>query len=179
MPLEAIASAISRTVRSSIFVWNLFQLFQPMGGVCARPFAGTSRRGGSSTFGSVAASKAGARYDGEGVPRRAITMPMDIGGGPAGGAAPAPGAPGGGPPGAPAAPAAAPGGGGIAGMPGTRWSSSPTISPFVTTFWGVPKRSIRAANSTWLPSTRPSTIGASPNGICTVPLMRPSTTFSS
>src|SRR5215813_3904360 len=36
MPLDTIASAISRTVSSSILSPNLFQLFQPMGGVRAR-----------------------------------------------------------------------------------------------------------------------------------------------
>src|SRR5690349_12247376 len=39
MPLDTMASAISRTVLSSIFSANLFQLFQPMGGVRARSAA--------------------------------------------------------------------------------------------------------------------------------------------
>src|SRR5579859_1730572 len=37
MPQATIASAVSRTRRSSMFVWKRFQLFQPMGGVGARP----------------------------------------------------------------------------------------------------------------------------------------------
>src|SRR5689334_1890875 len=39
MPLDTMASAISRTVLSSILSANLFQLFQPMGGVRARSAA--------------------------------------------------------------------------------------------------------------------------------------------
>jgi hypothetical protein len=38
MPLETMASAISRTDLSSTLPANLFQLFQPMGGVLAKPF---------------------------------------------------------------------------------------------------------------------------------------------
>src|SRR4051812_29866153 len=37
MPDVTIASAAARTVFSSTLQANLFQLFQPMGGVCARP----------------------------------------------------------------------------------------------------------------------------------------------
>src|SRR5580658_7126420 len=48
MPLVAMASAIARTICSSTLPWNLFQLFQPIGGVSARwfmswPNAGTQR----------------------------------------------------------------------------------------------------------------------------------------
>src|ERR1051326_1224181 len=39
MPVDTMASAISRTVLSSIFSANLFQLFQPIGGVRARSAA--------------------------------------------------------------------------------------------------------------------------------------------
>src|SRR6185436_20843382 len=39
MPVETRASAISRTVLSSTFSANLFQLFHPMGGVGARSAA--------------------------------------------------------------------------------------------------------------------------------------------
>src|SRR4029077_8496294 len=39
MPLDTMASAISRTVLSSILSANLFQLFQPIGGVRARSAA--------------------------------------------------------------------------------------------------------------------------------------------
>src|SRR5579863_3645229 len=39
MPLDTMASAISRTALSSIFSANLFQLFQPIGGVNARSAA--------------------------------------------------------------------------------------------------------------------------------------------
>ena len=46
MPFFTMASAIWRTTWSSTLRWNLFQLFQPMGGVCARPFGAT----GGGTF---------------------------------------------------------------------------------------------------------------------------------
>ena len=54
MPVSTMASAISRMVLSLICVWNLFQLFHPIGGVLASPFDGTSRRGGNSTLGRAA-----------------------------------------------------------------------------------------------------------------------------
>jgi hypothetical protein len=38
MPVDTIASAWVRTIASSIFMWNLFQLFQPIGGVVANIF---------------------------------------------------------------------------------------------------------------------------------------------
>src|ERR1035438_4444439 len=41
MPLLAMASAISRTFLSSTRPANLFQLFQPIGGVSARPLGGS------------------------------------------------------------------------------------------------------------------------------------------
>src|ERR1017187_931868 len=53
MPLDTMASAIPRTVASSNTSWNLFQLFQPMGGVRARPLSGTSRKSGGRDAGGV------------------------------------------------------------------------------------------------------------------------------
>src|SRR5215475_12213501 len=41
MPELTMASAISRTILSLTWLRNLFQLFQPMGGVCASPLLGT------------------------------------------------------------------------------------------------------------------------------------------
>src|SRR5271157_4557301 len=39
MPLDTMASAVSRMSRSETLQANLFQLFQPMGGVLARPLS--------------------------------------------------------------------------------------------------------------------------------------------
>ena len=54
MPFWTIASAVSRTTLSETRRANLFQLFQPMGGVLARPFEGTSAADGKEIFGSGA-----------------------------------------------------------------------------------------------------------------------------
>src|ERR1035437_9617753 len=57
MPLDTIASAIARTEASSTFPANLFQLFQPMGGVLASPLSGRSARAGNgSGAGGIVAS---------------------------------------------------------------------------------------------------------------------------
>jgi len=42
---------VSRSKTSLIFVRNLFQLFQPMGGVRASPLSGRSLSSGSGSFG--------------------------------------------------------------------------------------------------------------------------------
>ena len=49
MPLLTMASAISRTILSLTWLRNLFQLFQPIGGVLARPFDFTGSGIGSET----------------------------------------------------------------------------------------------------------------------------------
>src|SRR5579872_4956875 len=62
MPLLTMPSAISRTILSLTWLRNLFQLFQPMGGVLARPLERTGSglgrvtgagRGGSGAGGSL------------------------------------------------------------------------------------------------------------------------------
>src|ERR1039457_6720589 len=54
MPEEAMASAISRTDLSSTLPANSFQLFQPMGGVLARPLGGMGLKGGNGACGLAA-----------------------------------------------------------------------------------------------------------------------------
>src|SRR6266568_5495053 len=61
MPLLAIASAMLRTVASSMRLANLFQLFQPIGGVRARPLSATLCSAGRGLRGGSAPSPAGAR----------------------------------------------------------------------------------------------------------------------
>ena len=57
MPLDTIASAIPLTEASSTLPPNLFQLFQPMGGVLASPLSGRSLSAGSgSGAGGIVAS---------------------------------------------------------------------------------------------------------------------------
>src|SRR5215472_5948936 len=67
MPLFAIASAIPRTVASSMRFANLFQLFHPMGGVRARPLSRTGCKGGGSMRAGSAPSPAGTRRATKGV----------------------------------------------------------------------------------------------------------------
>ncbi len=50
MPLATKASAMSRMVRSSISVWKWFQVLKPMGGVRARPLAGSAFMDGIGSF---------------------------------------------------------------------------------------------------------------------------------
>src|ERR1035441_4959481 len=54
MPLEAMASAIPRTDLSSTLLLNLFQLFQPIGGVLARPLGGIGLKDGNGACGLAA-----------------------------------------------------------------------------------------------------------------------------
>src|SRR6185312_974810 len=51
MPLDTIASATPRTTSSETLPANLFQLFQPMGGVRASPLSGTSCSAGTGSLG--------------------------------------------------------------------------------------------------------------------------------
>src|SRR5579885_1318045 len=103
MPEETMASAISRTILSLTWLRNLFQLFQPMGGVLARPLLFTAAGKGRETGGAL-----GGRGLGTSVETRASSTTWGAPRpGPPG---PRPGAaPGGGWPGAPPGPA--PGGG--------------------------------------------------------------------
>ena len=59
IPVLTIASAISRTIASVTCPWNLFQLFQPIGGVLARPFDFTGSGIGSLTIAGRAGSGSG------------------------------------------------------------------------------------------------------------------------
>src|ERR1017187_415748 len=58
MPVLTMASAISRTILSLTWLWNLFQLFQPMGGVLEMPLyltavVGMGRETGAGRGGSA------------------------------------------------------------------------------------------------------------------------------
>src|ERR1043166_2706069 len=59
MPVRTMASAISRTIASVTWPWNLFQLFQPMGGVLASPLFFTGAGMSTFTMGARAGSGSG------------------------------------------------------------------------------------------------------------------------
>src|SRR5260370_18976212 len=63
MPLFTIASAISRTILSLTWLRNLFQLFQPIGGVRASPLARTGSGIASETGAGRAGKGAGASFE--------------------------------------------------------------------------------------------------------------------
>ena len=63
MPFFTMASAISRTTLSVTLPWNLFQLFQPMGGASASPLDLTGGGTGNETFGGVGGSALGRSAD--------------------------------------------------------------------------------------------------------------------
>src|SRR5450755_704250 len=112
MPLLTMASAISRTILSLTWLRNLFQLFQPMGGVLAWPLDLTAVAG----MGRDTSAGRGGRAEGTSVEMRANSMtwgwpprpPPGPPGPPAGPRPAAGGVPGAGAGGAPA-PGAAPG----------------------------------------------------------------------
>src|SRR5690242_12534941 len=101
MPDLTIASAISRTITSLTWLRNLFQLFQPIGGVLARPFDFTvsvgigsfSRGPRVGRGGKVFDSRANSMICGPPRPPPGPPGPNPVGGPPAGGP-PVPGAPG-------------------------------------------------------------------------------------
>src|SRR5438552_2831615 len=112
MPLDTMASAISRTLLSSTRDANLFQEFQPMGGVLAKPLgfnAVTGGRGlwvGMNSAGIFMSAAIFFSTGGVKLPRppgppgpRPAAAPAAPGGAPAGGPPP-----GGGPPGPPGPP---------------------------------------------------------------------------
>src|SRR5262245_19485872 len=76
IPLETIASAISRTILSLTWLRNLFQLFQPMGGVLPRPLDFTAVLGA----GSVTAAVRGGRAAGGSFDTRASSSTVGAGG---------------------------------------------------------------------------------------------------
>src|ERR1051326_4014720 len=76
MPLVTMAPAISRTILSLTWLRNLFQLFQPMGGVRASPFDFTASVGA----GSVTGAGRGGSGAGDSVDTRASSSTCGAGG---------------------------------------------------------------------------------------------------